>query len=223
MRDAHAPLKPVSRLDCPKSAGDLKLANAASDGATCDYASADGAQVQLRLVKLSGPPPSALDPIEAELKALIPPSPPKPPSPPAAPGAPGDKDQNVDINLPGISIHAGDKQANVKVGGVTVDADDDHDRSTVRVGPGPGHGGGVTVDANDGGAIIRAEKMGPDVRSTFIVATDNPGPEGWRVVGYEARGPKSGPLVVAVVKSKSEDRDHLFDDAKRLVRDTAGG
>jgi len=49
-------------------------------------------------------------------------------------------------------------------------------------------------------------------------------PGGYRVVGYEAGGPKSGPITVAVVKSKeSFDGDDIYNDVKRLVRKNGGG
>ena len=38
-----------------------------------------------------------------------------------------------------------------------------------------------------------------------------------RTVGYEARGPVGGPIVVATVRSKDRDPDRLFDAAKALV------
>ena len=57
---------------------------------------------------------------------------------------------------------------------------------------------------------------------TWMVATDAPGPAGWRSVGYVARGPLSGPLVVATVRSRAEHHhahgnDVEFDDVRHLV------
>jgi len=45
------------------------------------------------------------------------------------------------------------------------------------------------------------------------------------VVGYEARGPKGGPIAVATVKAKDRDAgDHdVFKDMKALVRHNVGG
>jgi hypothetical protein len=215
-------LKPISRLDCPASEGLLKLTNAAADGQTCAYTGDQGEDVQLKLVKVSDDPDKALDAIEADLKTVVP-MPPSEPSPPPAPPAPGhiaEGDQhNVKIALPGLSIHAGEDKANIRVGGLHIDADDDNDQVHIE------HGGRsqFSVDANHGGAIIRARRAGPDVRSTLILATDSPGPEGWHVAGYEARGPRSGPLVVAIVKSKADEHDRLFGDVKDLVRHSARG
>ena len=94
----------------------------------------------------------------------------------------------------------------------------------IQGGDGPFHRHGkFTVDADNGAAIIRARSGGPDVRSTLIIAAETPGPQGWRAVGYEATGPRGGPLVVATVKVKSDQHDDAFDDAKRLVSRAARG
>jgi hypothetical protein len=50
-------------------------------------------------------------------------------------------------------------------------------------------------------------------RSTDNTASD----AGWRLVGYEARGPQGGPIVVATVRAKDRNNDGVFDDAKDLV------
>jgi len=221
VRHGHwgGPLKAVSRLDCPNGQGQLTLKMATPDGKSCLYASDGGAEVQLSLVPVSGDPNAALDPIEAELKTLLPP--PAPSSPHSTPGNPGDL-HNVNIELPGVSIHAGDQRANIHVGTVHIDADGDDDKVNIKGGPSSGGKGGFSVLANDGGAIIRTVSGGPDVRTTLILTSDQAGTQGWRVVGYEARGPRTGPLVVATVKVKSDEHDRIFDDAKQLIRRSAG-
>ena len=65
--------------------------------------------------------------------------------------------------------------------------------------------------------------MGKDVRDSLIISADSTGPRGWRAVGYQAAGPRSGPLVVAVVRSKGDEHSHLFEDARRLAWRTAAG
>jgi len=54
--------------------------------------------------------------------------------------------------------------------------------------------------------------------------TGNPdqGAEGYRFVGYEAGGPKAGPLTVAVVRSRKADADRISGDVVRLVRLNGG-
>ena len=51
---------------------------------------------------------------------------------------------------------------------------------------------------------------------------DFPAPGGLRMVGYQARGPQTGPLVVATVRSKDRESDGLMDDAEALVELNAG-
>jgi hypothetical protein len=58
-------------------------------------------------------------------------------------------------------------------------------------------------------------------RATYILARDNL-KDGYKAVGYEAGGPKTGPLTVALVKSKSGDHHDIFSDVKRLVRRNGG-
>ena len=130
-------LRAVSALDCPDSQGDLNRRAQASDGKSCDYADDEGNQVSLRLIALNGQDPgAALAPLEAGLKSEL-------PAPPggAAASTDGGKDR-VDIDLPGIHIHAkGDNDAKVDLGGVRINA------------PEQGvHGAGDSVTINSQGA-----------------------------------------------------------------------
>jgi hypothetical protein len=214
-----AGMKVVSSLECPSAQGQLKLKSEEADHKSCLYAGDDGSEVKLMLLPVSGDPDSVLSPIEAELKTQLPepPAPPASSAPPAA-SAPTDGHKDVNISLPGISIHAVNDQANIRVGGLRIDADGPGDNVHVG-GPGSPFTGrsGFSVDANNQGAVIRMQGHGPDVRSTLILASHTPGPQGWKVVGYDARGPRSGPLVVATVKSKADEADDAMGDAERLV------
>ena len=129
--------------------------------------------------------------------------------------------ENVNIDLPGLKISTQGQNANIHVGGVNIQANDDN-KGSVHVTHGTPAHGQFSVDADDQGAVIRAKGGGADIRSTLIMASDKAGPNGWRVVGYEARGPHAGPLVIAVVKSKSDDHDEVFGQTKRLVRRVSG-
>jgi hypothetical protein len=238
----NTPLKPVARLDCPAHRGGLDRTGVSPDGQSCRYVSGDGSQVDLRLVKVSGGDPDAvLAGIETELQGALPPAAPEAGS--AASGAsataaaaarveaeaqadagaaPASRrstdDDHVDINLPGLHIKADGDKANVQVAGVHVNADDGSDNVHVTGGTGPFlPRGRFSVDANDRGAVIRARSAGPNVRATLIMASDEPSPQGWRAVGYQADGPRTGPLVVAVVRSKGDDHDEVFDAARRLA------
>ena len=196
----EAPLRAISALDCPSEQGDLTLKSAASDGQTCLYGADNGGQVTLQLVKFTGDPQTALAPLEARLKAELPPD----TQNATATASASDKDA-VDINLPGIHIHANDQ--------------DKHGAANVQVGG--GGAGGVTVNAHDNTAQVEIDARGSGIRRTFILTTNHPGPHGYKVVSYEAVGPVNGPLVVASVLTK--DDDSLRDDVHALLRHNVGG
>ena len=115
------------------------------------------------------------------------------------------------INLPGIHIVANerDETANIRVGPLSVNAADN--TATIR----------MRRDVRLRGEALSPTKRG--VRATFIYTGEDL-PEGYRFVGYEAGGPKTGPLTVAVVKSKQEEDvgSEIYPDVKRLVRRNGG-
>lgn len=229
------PIRTIERLDCPERQGGLTRISAAEDGQSCAYASSEGA-VDLRLIRLNGgDAEAALAPIEAELKGVMP-TPPAPPSPPEAKNG----KNKTSIHLPGINIDAHGDSADIRIGHLTINSDggaaevkvnknvnikSDGDHGMVNITAEDEHEGDVTIKANEQGAEIRALKGGGDaVRSTLILANDK-APKGYRLAGYEARGPKGGPLAVAVVKAKNRNTDDhdLFKDMKALVRHNVGG
>jgi hypothetical protein len=120
-------------------------------------------------------------------------------------------DGTTRVNLPGIHIVANDANdsARVQVGPIKIDAGGDD--FTVR----------MRRDVRLRGEQLNPEKRG--VRAMFIY-TGADLPDGYRFVGYEAGGPKRGPITVAVVKSKSErdSGDEIYHDVKRLVRKNGG-
>jgi hypothetical protein len=84
-------------------------------------------------------------------------------------------------------------------------------------------GGAVDIDAHDKGAEIRVNEGHGGTRRDFFLAADAPGPHGYRVAGYEARGPQGGPLVVASLLAKTDDHDRVSHDIHALVRLNVGG
>lgn len=114
------------------------------------------------------------------------------------------------VNLPGVHITAHDDSdgANVQVGPISINAGDD--AATVRVGP---------RDVRMRGEALNPRKRG--VRATFLYRGADL-PDGYRFVGYEAGGPKGGPLAVAIVKSKAPDASRIGSDVTRLVRRNGG-
>ena len=226
----------VTKLDCPQSQGNLTRVSAAPDGLSCVY-SGEGAEVTLQLADLKGSPAKTLlNPLEQDLRALMPPPSPKQVQATAEKAektenaGKGEKAERVNISLPGVSIQADDNGAKIKAAGVNIDAnndgaeikyyrniDDENDSGSVKANE-----NGVTVSANDGDKPRHhGRRNRGNVRATFILAGD-PGPQGYGVVGYVARGPRGGPLTLAVVKAKGghkSDGDHdIFNDVEQLVR-----
>jgi len=113
------------------------------------------------------------------------------------------------IDLPFLHITANDDDANVRVGGIRINANEDE--STVH----------IIRDVRMRGEALSRKKRG--IRATFI-STNKADPNGYRFVGYEASGPKTGPLTVAIVKAKSEidHDDDVARDVQRLVRRNGG-
>lgn len=203
-------LKTIDTLDCPDSQGDLTRKSQSADEKTCVYADGSDAVVTLQLVALNGQDAKdALTPIEDGLKAELPPK-----TGDKSDDDAGNGNGRVDIDLPGIHIHASGK-------------DGDKGDAKVDIG-GPGHdsaggGPGVSIDAHDKGARISINESGSGVRLSYILASDNPGPNGYKSVSYDARGPSGGPLAVVSIKSKSDDVDDLRDAARELLKRNVGG
>jgi len=248
---ACGPKVPVARgaLDCPSSQGDLHRTAMAPDGKTCTYASEDGAEVTLQLVNVVGGPDATLAALETHLLADRTPAPKTAATAdggtePAKAGTAAVKDaekaaKEAHEDTSGISVQIDDHHGKAEVvtedGGTTrvnlpgihVVADDKNDTADVRIGP-------LRVNAGDDGATVRmrrdvrlrGEALNPEKRGlrAMFIYTGEDLPAGYRFVGYEAGGPKRGPLAVAVVKSKSEGPDghEIYPDVKKLVRKNGG-
>jgi hypothetical protein len=136
-----------------------------------------------------------------------------------------DKDEDEDSkDADSGSRHGGD-HAHIDLPGIHINADDDTSSANIKIS-------GVNIDAGDNGATIRVdrdvrlrgeafsrEKHG--FRATFILARDDL-KDGWKAVGYEAAGPKTGPITVAVFKAREGAHHDVSDDIKRLVRRNGG-
>jgi hypothetical protein len=139
----------------------------------------------------------------------------------------GDHDVHVDVDrpvrvaLPGIRIDANGEtdKADIRIGPLRINADGANDSVIMSRKPAGGVGHDFSLVAKDDRAEIRVNDGGKaNVKSMLILASDDPGPEGYQLVGYVARGPRNGPLVVATVRSKSGDHDHALDNAGDLVK-----
>lgn len=238
--DAKGALKVVQTLQCPQTMGSLTRKGAATaEGAVCTYAGPRGAEVSLHLVKLDGvSPDQALKAFEDRLSAAMPqtiaqlrtPANEKAGAAEAsadatstagdrasvrAPGvdiqAEGD---DASVRLPGLHIESKGDEASVRIGGFHIDANDGEGRVDIKGSEG---GDNVSVQAHQDAAEIRTSAGGGATRANWILTDNRPSEAGWRLVGYEARGPAGGPIVVATVRARDRDRGGVFEDAKDLV------
>jgi hypothetical protein len=237
--DAKGALKVVETLQCPQTMGSLtRKGTAIEGGAVCTYAGPRGAEVSLHLVKLhGGGPAEALKSFEDRLSASMPQAVaqlkassaggaaadapaegPPPTGERASVRAPGVDIQaegdNASVRLPGLRIESKGDEASVRIGGFHIDARDGEGRVNIEGSEG---GDSVSVQANQDAAEIRTSAGGGATRASWILTDNRPSEAGWRLVGYEARGPAGGPIVVATVRARDRERGRVFEDAKDLV------
>lgn len=124
------------------------------------------------------------------------------------------------VRLPGMRIETRGDKASVRIGGFQINADDS-DGSARVTGSSP-DGDNVSINAQDDAAEIRAAAAGEATRASWMLTDNRASESGWRLVGYEARGPVGGPLVVATVRSRDRNRERAFGDARDLVALNAG-
>jgi hypothetical protein len=120
------------------------------------------------------------------------------------------------VSLPGLRVDADGDKANVRIGGFTIRAKGD----SAQVTSSPtteADQEAVSIQAHNNAAQIRTRAPGDATRQTFLLTDRTPSAAGWRLVGYEARGPRGGPIVVATVRARERNSDGIFEDAKELV------
>jgi hypothetical protein len=118
----------------------------------------------------------------------------------------------ADVRLPGMSVNAEGDKATVRFGNFSIAADDTTQSVDIS-----SDDESVSVQAHEDSAEIRTRGPGDATRTTYLLTDDRPAEAGWRLVGYEARGPAGGPIVIATVRAKDRDSDGVFDSAKDLV------
>jgi hypothetical protein len=184
-------------------------ADAAAVQADAAGAAADTAQRAADTARAAADPATAESPGQGDRTTI------------RAPGVAIDaNNDDATVRLPGMSIETRGDKASVRIGGFHIDADDS-DGSARITGSSP-DGDNVSINAQDDAAEIRTGASGEATRASWML-TDNRGSEaGWRIVGYEARGPVGGPLVVATVRSRDRNRERAFEDARDLVALNAG-
>lgn len=206
-----APLKPLAVLDCPAEQGALMRMAQAADGKSCDYQGRHGEKVHLALMPLQGRSPSAaMEATRAELHALLPVY--NRPPPVADDGMTGDR---ADVDLPFLHVHAVGDHADVRLFGIKISSKGQN--TDVDVGHGRKRS---VVHAGPRGAEVMADEIGRSNASlVYVLAGNHRSPSGYRAVGYIAKGPVTGPLVVAEFRSIHDRHDHDGDhgDIGRLI------
>jgi hypothetical protein len=221
--DGKGALKVVDGLQCPQTMGSLARKGSASAGGTvCTYAGPRGAEVTLHMVKLGGKTPAqALQVFEADLSGSLPQAVAelKKSSQTSAaqggePATEAQTEAEATVSLPGLHIESKGDEASVRIAGIEIQANDSAGRVNIE---GEAEGDSVSVQAHQNAAEVRTRAGGEATRVSWILTDNRPSEQGWRLVGYEARGPAGGPIVVATVRSRDDDRGRVFEDAKELV------
>ena len=243
----------VSKLDCPETQGNLKRTAVAADGQSCTYAGEGSEVVLKLVAVSNDPAkalePIEAE-VKGLFPAL--PATPEPPTPPAKPGEEpakagevtketvsmpglhveteeGGGSDKAKVRMPGISVDADGDKARVKILGVEINADDNASEIRMTRDSWRTDEGDFDIDLSEGKPNIQGDggfsiggKRRQGYRTTFVKTTDAKDAP-WTIAGYEAQGPKRGPLVVAVMKSKTPESSdgkgkHLFRDATALVK-----
>jgi hypothetical protein len=211
VRPDGPPLRAPAKLDCPATSADLTRTAQSPDGQWCDYAGQHGETVRLRLTPLNGQTPSdALAPVRAQLHGLV-------PVYSKAMPANYNAGDSADVDVPFVHVHKDGDKADVRLFGIFHIVDHDHDSDLNRDG-GQEH---TSVHAGLRGAEVVDDKVGRSNASlVYVLAGNHRYSSGYRAVGYVAKGPVSGPLVVAEFRSpvnshRDNDSGHL--DLDRLI------
>ena len=237
--NSGGPLRVVDTLQCPQTHEVLtRRGGPSADGRSCEYTGPRGSQVTLRVVTLDGEGLAALDALEAEVQAILPSAMERvgganavaaaDASANASASASAGNGDSVAVQVPGVTIEAEGETATVRIPGISIDTDGG--QSSVRIGgfnirsdETGDHvdirtdSEAVRIRAHEEAAEIRTRDTSEGVRATYILVDERGSDLGWRLVGYEARGPEGGPVVVALVRSKDRHEDEVFDAAKSLV------
>lgn len=244
--DAKGVLKVVETLQCPQTMGSLtRKGSATAAGTVCSYVGPKGASVSLHLVPLDGDTPAnVLKAFEQRLSGDLPRAVERlgagsaereevqavsdeaaSSGDRASVRAPGvaieTRGDDASVRLPGVRIETRGDKASVRIGGFHIDANEGD--GSARISGSGGDGENVSINARNDAAEIRVGAGGGGAtRASWILTDNRPADTGWRMVGYEARGPVGGPLVVATVRSRDTHRNRAFEDAKDLVALNAG-
>jgi hypothetical protein len=228
-------LRVIDGLQCPESESVLtRKGSASADGRSCHYVGPRGTEVELRLVRLDNrSAEAALKLIEDELPGKgVEPLQPLKPLKPIEPMSGSSKHTTVEfpglrveengerstVRLPGMKIESDGDRSEVRIGGLVIRSDGKSDNSRVHISGTDGKTGSVTVNSNETVTHVNTLSQKDAIRASYRrITSEVPATSEWRSVGYEARGPMGGPMVVAIVRSRANNDDRVFNAAKDLV------
>ncbi|WP_417231540.1 methyltransferase type 11 [Brevundimonas sp.] len=119
---------------------------------------------------------------------------------------------NADVKLPGINIQSHGDRSHVRIGGINIQSSDGSGQVNIQSGEDR-----VSIQSHADSTEVRTSTGGDATRITWVLNDPEASESGWRLVGYEARGPRGGPIVVATVRSRDSERGRVFADARDLV------
>ena len=202
-----------ARLDCPSEVGALKRTAIAADGASCDYMS-DKGLVHLATVDAQTDPKGALAPLREQLDGEL---------PGVASnatiqvvsekGAGGTEHTKVD--MPFIHVEDDGEKSHVRLLGIDIKSDSKHHKRD------RDDDGDEVASGNTVASTVPAADRG--VELVYVLVSGKPSPAGYHVMGYVAKGPPKGKLVVATFRYlKGEktwnDGDRHDDDVDELMK-----
>ncbi len=188
------------KLECPAEVGSLTRTGAAADGGSCDYKSEKGL-VHLALTDNAGDAKAALAPLRAELDGELPGVAQK-----ATIQVITDRDatgnKSTKVDMPFLHVDESGGKSHVRLMGMTIDSDktktdkaDDQD------------------DDDKAAAASATPAKDRGVELVYVLVGGKPSSQGFHVVGYVAKGPPQGKLVVATFRYAKGD--HGFDKGDR--------
>lgn len=229
-------LRVIDGLQCPQTQDVLtRRGSASADGRSCNYAGPRGSEVELQLLKTDGASArEKLKAIEERLSQDLPAPPQREEAPPAPSSSVADTHTDGEyssVHLPGLKVDSQGDRATVRLPGMKIEADGD--RSEVRIGGivirsdaksasnhvrlTQGDARGLVVDDSPEATRIEASTQSGALRANYRLIIKGEQNQPWRAVGYDARGPVGGPIVIAITRSRDDNNDRVFEAAKDLV------
>lgn len=204
-----------ARLDCPSEVGLLKRTAIAADGASCDYSSDKGV-VHLSMVDAQTDPKVALGPLRDQLDGEL-------------PGVAANATiqvvsekgvggaEHTKVDMPFIHVEDDGQKSDVRLLGIHIKSDKSHRRD--KDDDGDDDGDAVASDNTVAATTPPADR---GVELVYVLVSGKASPAGYHVMGYVAKGPPKGRLVVATFRYiKGEktwsDGDRHDDDVDQLM------